>query len=107
MRSALSEAIRMLLQAYTMNLVHIPYWILFIAQEEICKWPNYRAFDRSFFFNLGKERLNYYIFYDRILNLYLLFIFEISKVTLFYFIDEIWFIHFYIRFEIVCFMIYM
>lgn len=107
MRSALSEAIRMLLQAYTMNLVHIPYWILFIAQEEICKWSNYRAFDRSFFFNLGKERLNYYIFYDRILNLYLLFIFEISKVTLFYFIDEIWFIHFYIRFEIVCFTIYM
>lgn len=70
-RSALSQAIRMLLQAYTMNLVHIPYWILFIAQEEICKWSSYRAINLSFFFKLGKKQLNCYIFfYDGILNLY-------------------------------------
>lgn len=70
-RSALSQAIRMLLQAYTMNLVHIPYWILFIAQEEICKWSSYRAINLFFFFKLGKKQLNCYIFlYDGILNLY-------------------------------------
>lgn len=79
-RSALSEAIRMLLQAYTMNLVHIPYWILFIAQEEICNWSSYRAINRFFF------KLEITIFL-RILNLYsLIYCLSSRYRKLYYFI---------------------